>query len=79
MMNPEYPPTTTTNGSVTDRVLQALQDDPRTMEAVIDASFAQGAVTLTGTVDSHETREAASEIAHAQDGVVTVINDLKVY
>jgi osmotically-inducible protein OsmY len=63
---------------VSDRVLQALQNDPRTMEAVIDASFAQGTVTLTGAVNSHEMRDAAFEIAHAQDGVVTVINDLRV-
>jgi osmotically-inducible protein OsmY len=68
---------TGTNG-VTDRVLHALQSDPRTMESVIDASFEQGAVTLSGKVDSYDTREAAFEIARRQDGVITVINDLKV-
>ena len=63
---------------VSDRVLHALQNDPRTMEAVIDVSYQQGAVTLSGRVPTHEMREAAFEIARKQEGVITVINDLKV-
>jgi osmotically-inducible protein OsmY len=63
---------------VSDRVLEALQSDRRTREGMIDASFANGALTLSGTVDSHQMRAAADEIARRQDGVVTVINDLKV-
>ena len=63
--------------SVRERVIQALQDDPRTQEG-IDVVNEQGLITLTGTVNSPEMRQAADEIARRQDGVITVINDLKV-
>lgn len=70
--------TTAGTTSVSERVLDALQTDPRTRDVVIDATFHQGAVTLSGTVDSHMLSEAAEEIARQQEGVITVINDLRV-
>jgi osmotically-inducible protein OsmY len=47
-------------------------------DAVIDATYHQGTITLSGTVNSHEMHAAADEIARQQEGVITVINDLKV-
>ena len=71
-------PITAGTTSVSERVLDALQNDPRTRDAVIDATFHQGAVTLSGIVNSHQISEAADEIARQQEGVITVINDMRV-
>jgi osmotically-inducible protein OsmY len=60
------------------QVTDALLDDPRTTDATIDVTNDRGIITLTGTVDSIEIRKAAEEVARRQEGVVTVINDLKV-
>jgi osmotically-inducible protein OsmY len=73
-MNPAAAGTT----SVSERVLDALQTDPRMKDAVIDATYHQGTITLSGTVNSHEMHAAADEIARQQEGVITVINDLRV-
>jgi len=64
--------------SLSERVLQALQNDPRTREEIIDVTSEQGLITLTGTVSSQKMRQAADEISRRQAGVITVINDLKV-
>lgn len=59
-------------------VENALLEDPRTTEAILDVANNRGVVTLTGTVDSEEIRQAAEEIARQQQGVLTVVNELKV-
>ncbi len=61
-----------------DRVMDALYSDPRTSEAMIDVSNERGIVTLKGTVDSEEIRQAAEHIARQQEGVTIVINAIKV-
>ena len=61
-----------------DRVMDALYNDPRTSEAMIDVSNDRGIVTLKGTVDSEEIRQAAEHIARQQEGVTIVINAIKV-
>lgn len=63
---------------LSNRVSQALLNDPRTDQVVIEVSAEQGVVTLSGTVDSPGTSQAAEEIARSQRGVVSVINQLKV-
>lgn len=63
---------------VGQQVTSALMDDPRTKEAVIEVSNDRGILTLIGTVDSEETRQAAEAIARQQPGVVSVVNELKV-
>ncbi|MBC7237903.1 MAG: BON domain-containing protein, partial [Chloroflexi bacterium] len=60
------------------RVVAALAADARTDVALIDVTVESGVVTLTGRVDSQEIKEAAEEIAAAQEGVVEVVNDLGV-
>jgi len=60
------------------RVMNALLEDPRTSSARIDAANDRGMITLTGTVDSEDTRRTAEEIAREQPGVLTVVNELRV-
>ena len=60
------------------RVWNALLEDPRTEEAIIDVANERGIITLTGSVDSEETRQAAEQIARDDQGVISVVNALKV-
>ena len=66
------------NTSITDRVAESLQNDPRTSGEIIDVSYTQGTLTLTGTVKSEAARQAAAEIARQDEGVINVVNELKV-
>jgi len=61
------------------RVDRALVEDERTAEYGIEVLENAGIVTLTGTVGNQKTRQAAEEIARAQEGVDEVINDLEVH
>jgi hypothetical protein len=61
-----------------ERILAALKDDGRTTEAAIDVIDEQGMITLEGTVESEEVRQAAVKIASEQPDVIEVIDDLKV-
>jgi osmotically-inducible protein OsmY len=62
---------------VASQVRQALLDDPRTKDEVIEVSTMSGIVTLSGQVKSVRVSEAAEEIARQQPGVVSVVNELK--
>jgi osmotically-inducible protein OsmY len=64
--------------SITNRIVEALQDDPRTKDEIIDVSYFQGTLTLTGTVKSEEARQAAEEKAREDEQVIQVVNELKV-
>ena len=64
--------------STADRVMEALQNDPRTKGAIIDVAASGGIVTLSGKVKSQQVREAAEEIARGQSDVLSVVNELKV-
>jgi osmotically-inducible protein OsmY len=64
--------------NVVKQISDALNRDPRTSKAVIDVGFNQGIVILTGMVKNHSISQAAEEIARAQEGVVSVQNELKV-
>lgn len=59
------------------RVARALDGDPRTADAPIEVVFERGIITLSGFVDSPQTRAAAEAIASAEPGVVSVVNSLK--
>lgn len=61
---------------LTLKVEEALMNDDRTSDAVIDVGSYQGIVTLTGWVESLEVAQAAEEVANRQEGVVKVINSL---
>ena len=62
----------------TDLVIEAFLKDPRTKNAGIEVASTQGVITLSGTVKSEAIREAAEEITRRQEGVITVINELKI-
>ena len=64
--------------SLTVKVEEALMNDHRTSDSVIEVGSYQGIVTLTGWVDSVEISKAAEEIASCQEGVLRVINSLVV-
>jgi osmotically-inducible protein OsmY len=64
--------------NVSDRISQALMNDPRTQDEVIEVASLQGLVTLSGKVASEATRRAAEEIARQQRGVISVVNEIKV-
>ncbi len=64
--------------NVTNQVLNAIHEDPRTKGENIDATVHQGVLTLTGSVKTNEVRDAAEQIARKLPGVITVINDIKV-
>ncbi len=64
--------------SLTVQVEEALMNDPRIGDSVIEVGSYQGIVTLSGWVDSVEIAKAAEEIANCQVGVIRVINSLVV-
>ena len=59
---------TTLADDLGQRVANALMEDPRTGEAIIDVANDRGIVTLTGAVESDEVRTAAELIARKQQG-----------
>lgn len=59
-------------------ITEQLMDDPRTQDCVIEVVNRRGVITLVGTVESRQSREAAEEIANAHPNVISVINGLKV-
>ena len=59
-------------------VERALAEDARTAAAVIDVIEDRGVVTLEGSVDSPAAQAAAAEVAAAQPGVISVMNNLRV-
>ena len=66
------------NTELVEQVENALQEDKRTADAVIEVIDENGLVTLKGTVSSAKIREAAEAIAKAQEGVLDVTNALEV-
>jgi osmotically-inducible protein OsmY len=70
-MNPEP-------SDLVQRVRAALEDDSRTQDAALDIVDESGVLTLTGTVASDDVRQAAEEIAHQQEGVLQVVNQLRI-
>jgi osmotically-inducible protein OsmY len=67
-----------TVSTVIRQISDRLTHDPRTRKAVVDVAYNQGVVVLTGSVPSRDTLKAAEEIASAQAGVITVVNELRI-
>ena len=59
-------------------VESALMNDQRTRDAIIEVINNNGIVTLTGVVKSAEIVSAAEEVAGQPDGVIKVVNLLRV-
>ena len=59
-------------------IADALMNDPRTADAVVEVIHERGMITLQGTVADLETKQAAERIAADYPGVVSVTNELVV-
>jgi len=64
--------------NLNNQILEALQNDSRTKKAIIEVAVLGGIVTLTGTVKSGSIRQAAEAITRNQEGVISVVDELKV-
>jgi osmotically-inducible protein OsmY len=65
--------------SITDRVSEALQNDPRTKDEMIEVSYySKATLTLTGTVRSEAARRVGEQIARDNVGAINIVNELKV-
>jgi osmotically-inducible protein OsmY len=63
---------------VHEHVCDALTDDPVLRAAAIDVEVRDGEVTLSGDVDSWETKRHAQDLALQATGVKDVQNNLRV-
>jgi len=64
--------------NVEDLVSEVLLINDRIGSAIIEIEDANGIVTLKGTIASEYDRLAAEALVREQEGVVEVINDLRV-
>jgi osmotically-inducible protein OsmY len=69
---------TVRHSRLVQRVGTSLRENPKTRDAVIDVVNENGTVTLTGTAPSNDVRQAAEKIAQKQEGVIHVINELRI-
>ncbi len=69
---------TKTAGTIQQDVLRELGWDMRVEKTAVGVEVDDGIVTLTGTVGTYATRQAAQEAAHRVRGVLDVVNDLTV-
>jgi osmotically-inducible protein OsmY len=60
--------------------MSELMNDPRTRDYCqnIEVAADRGMVTLSGTVPSEQVHQAAEEIARNTQGVISVIDEMKV-
>lgn len=61
-----------------DAVMRQLEDDPRVNESEIGVSASDGAVVLSGFIDTYEGKLAAERAAKRVRGVRAVANELRV-
>jgi len=59
-------------------IQEALSSDARTAGSNIDVVNKGGIVTLVGTAESAEARDAAEEIVEGTSGVVSVVNEIDI-
>ncbi len=69
---------TVRHSGLVQRVGSALQEEPVTRDAAVDVVDENGTITLTGLVASDDALQAAKEVAQQQEGVIQVINELRV-
>jgi hyperosmotically inducible protein len=66
------------DGAITTKVKSALAGDPRTKAHQINVETREGAVQLSGFVDTSEAKSTAADIARAVDNVKSVDNEIDV-
>jgi hyperosmotically inducible protein len=81
---PEFEPTEESradlwNRAVAARVRATLKANPATTAVDLDVRASNGQVHLAGVVGSEEEREAAVTVARSVRGVVSVVDDVKIF
>lgn len=66
------------DATITTKIKTAIAREPNMSALQINVDTNNGAVTLTGTVDSKQTSDRATEIAQSVNGVKAVVNRLTV-
>src|SRR5688572_11530319 len=66
------------DAAITTKVKAALAGDPRTKAHQVNVETREGAVQLSGFVDSSEAKSTAEELARSVDNVKSVDNELDV-
>ncbi|MBC8027871.1 MAG: BON domain-containing protein, partial [Steroidobacteraceae bacterium] len=69
---------TVDDSAITAKVKAALAGDPRTKAHQVNVETREGAVQLSGFVDTSEAKSTAEELARAVDHVKSVDNELDV-
>ena len=67
-----------TDATINSSVKQKLASDDTVKSATIESTTQKKLVTLTGTVDSQETKDKAAAVARQADGVSDVVNQITV-
>ncbi|HEX6982109.1 MAG TPA: BON domain-containing protein [Balneolaceae bacterium] len=75
VVTPEVP---ITDEAIKSRIINAIHRDPYVEEAVITVHVEEGAVELTGSVNSQFEKEQIEEIVTHVKGIVSIDNQLKV-
>jgi len=68
----------TDDAAITSKVKSALAGDPRTKAHQINIETREGAVQLSGFVDTSEAKSTAEDLARAVDNVKSVDNEIDV-
>lgn len=68
----------TNDATLAALIAEALMNDDRTEDAVIEVIHERGVITLQGRVEDPETKRAAEEIAAEFPGVISVTNEVAV-
>jgi hyperosmotically inducible protein len=76
--DPRSGSTTVDDSAITAKVKAALAGDPRTKAHQVNVETREGAVQLSGFVDSSEAKSTAEELARSVDNVKSVDNELDV-
>jgi hyperosmotically inducible protein len=76
--DPRSGSTTIDDSAITAKVKAALAGDPRTKAHQVNVETREGAVQLSGFVDSSEAKSTAEELARSVDNVKSVDNELDV-
>lgn len=69
---------TVSDDTLVDRVRMKLASDPIVKGGAIGVEVKQGAVTLSGTLDSEKRKDKAEKLTHKVSGVKSVVNQIQV-
>jgi len=71
-------PAKITDDTITDQVRLKLASDPDVKGGALDVTVKDGAVTLSGQVETPKQREKAEKLTHKVKGVKSVVNKIEI-